>query len=167
MTSLEAPGYERLQILRNGASGVQLRIGPDPLGPVNKIVTLVAGERRIKSALAHIPEGAAVRLVRDEAYLTIREMFSRMDQVWQARGQGTPVEIKAIHPPGWRVEVDGRTVLTVLDADLQPPIPPTPIPWRRRARQVLTRRCWSAADALARRLGYTRTGHCDCGEDDW
>lgn len=52
-----------------------VRIDADPLGPVNRIVRLMAGERCIKSALAHIPNGATVRLLRDEVSISIREVL--------------------------------------------------------------------------------------------
>lgn len=143
-------------------------IEPDPLGPVNRIVRLMSGERCIKSALAHIPNGATVRLLRDEVSISIREVFAHRERLWGAReAGGKPIEIVAIQPPGWRVEVDDRTVLQVLDSELRPPPPPPPkIPWRRRTRCKIDRRARAAADAVAKRLGYHRDGECE-GGDDW
>lgn len=145
-----------------------VRIDADPLGPVNRIVRLMAGERCIKSALAHIPAGATVRLLRDEGSISIREVFAHRERLWDVREVGgTPIEITAIQPPGWRVEVDARTVLQVLDSELRPPPPPLPkIPWRRRTRRKIDRRARAAADAVAKRLGYHRDGECE-GDDDW
>jgi hypothetical protein len=145
-----------------------VRIDVDPLGPVNRIVRLMAGERCIKSALAHIPSGAAVRLLRDEGGYSIREMFGAVEQIWDARTEGRePPEIAVIQPPGWRVEVDDRTVLQVFDSELRPPPPPPPkVPWRTRTRREINRRARAAADAVAKRLGYHRDGECE-GDDDW
>lgn len=144
---------------------IRLRIDPDPLGPVNKILTLMDGERRIKAGLAHIPVGATVRLLRDEGSWTMRELFSLRDRLWDARtAGGPPIEITDIRPPGWRVEVDGRCVLFA--PDTRPPLPPPPnIPWRRRARRAMDRRARALADAVATRLGYHRDGQCE--GDGW
>lgn len=143
---------------------VTVRIDPDPLGPVNKIVTLMDGERRIGSTLAHIPVGATVRLLRDEGGWTMQEAFALRDRLWDARLLGvTPFEIE-VQPPGWRVEVNDRCVLQVLDT--RPPLPPPPkIPWHRRVRRAVTRRARAAADAVATRLGYHRDGQCE--GDGW
>ena len=48
-------------------AGVHLgvRVENDPLGPVNKIVRLMRGQRRLKSVLWPVSPGADVRLVRD------------------------------------------------------------------------------------------------------
>lgn len=143
-------------------------IDADPLGPVNRIVRLVQGERRIKSALCRVPVGATVRLVRDEGSLSIREVFDSMERIWAARGVGGhPIEIEKIHPPGWRIEVDGRTVLAVTDAELRPPYtPPPPPPLWHRMREALRHQLRADADAIAKRLGYHRDGQCE-GDDDW
>lgn len=139
------------------ASTWSVGIEPDPLGPVNKIVTLMRGRRRIKSVLAHVPVGATVRLVRDEGGYRIEDLFALHEANWRT---GETIEVD-FHPPGWRVEVNGRTVLAVTDAEMQPPRPPAPrVPLQRRMRQALCEQVRADADWIAGRLGYHRDEHC-------
>lgn len=140
------------------ASTWRVRIAPDPLGSVNKIVRLMRGERQIKATLARVPAGASVRLVRDEGGYRIEEVFALREYDWRS---GEVVELPERRPPGWRVEVDGETVLAVTDAELQPPRPQMPrTPLWRRFRHWTARRARSAADGLAGRLGYHRNDEC-------
>lgn len=138
------------------ASTWGVRVESDPLGPVNSIVRLMRGNRPVKSVLTRVQAGATVRLVRDSGQLTIREVFDFQERIWAAREVGgNPIEIESIQPPGWRVEVDGKTVLAVTDIEMQPPTPPAPrVPLWRRFRYWTATRARSAADGLAGRLGY-------------
>ena len=56
------------------ASAWGVRVEPDPLGPVNKIVSLRRGGRRVKSVLCPVPVGAKVQLVRDDGGYTVDEL---------------------------------------------------------------------------------------------
>lgn len=142
---------------------VSARIDPDPLGDINCIIRLLHNGRPVRGVLHPILKpGTKIRIVRDEATVSIREMFEAVDQVWSIRGGGgTPFEITAIQPPGWRIEVDDKTVLQVLDSELYPPAPIPKTPWRRRARRAINARARAVADALAMRLGYHRDGECE------
>jgi len=143
-----------------------VRVEPDPLGPVNRIVRLMRWGTQVAAVLARVPEGADVRLVRDEGSITIREVFDHQQRIWAAREVGGyPVDIEAIHPPGWRVEVDDETVLSVTDAEIAPKppqLPPKPF-WVRVRRWVSTR-TRSAVDGLAGRYGYRRDDGCGWDE---
>lgn len=132
------------------ASTWAVRIGPDPLGPVNSIVTLMGGRRRVKSVLYPIREGSVVRLVRDEGSPRIR--------LWSATWEDLGEPFGAPRVPGWRVEVDERTVLTVADAELHTPYVAPRVPLSRRLRSWATKHARSAADGAAGRLGYVREG---------
>lgn len=103
-------------------------IEPDPLGDVNRIVSLVrrnsdGTQTKIRSALAPVNTGTIVKF-----------------------GKG-PLERPGDDPtpwplplfiPCWFIEVDGRRVLQVLDHEIWP-TPPTPkVPWHRRARHTLS-----------------------------
>lgn len=138
-----------------------VRVEPDPLGPVNKIVSLMRGGQRVKSVLCRVPAGAAVRLVRDEYVWTVRNIEALRHRLWDTRGSGEPAPRIDIHPPGWRIEIDGRTVLTVTDAEMRPPRRPEPrIPLWRRMRTALTAQARADIDNIAARLGYHRAEHC-------
>lgn len=144
------------------ASTWAVRVEPDPLGPINHIVTLMRGQQRIKSVLCRVPVGAAVRLVRDDgACWTARDIQALQHQHWDTRGHGEPAPRIDIRPPGWRIEIDGRTVLAVTDAEMQPPAQPEPrIPLWRRMRTTLTTQAHSDLDTIAKRLGYHRDEDC-------
>jgi len=136
-------------------------IEPDPLGPVNKIVTLMCGQRRIKSVLTPVPKGAVVRLVRDEGMWTLRNVVALRERLWDSRGSGEPPPAIDIRPPGWRVEVDGKTVLAVTDVEMAPPRPPAPrVPLWRRMRKALREQVRADADRIAHKLGYHRDDDC-------
>lgn len=140
------------------ASTWSVRIENDPLGPVNKVVTLMRGGRRVKSVLCPVPKGATVRLVRDEGGYSLQELFALKELVWRTDRTGDGRRVATGHVPyrmpGWRVEIDDRTVLTVADEHTPYVAPPVPL-WRR-FRSWTTKRARSAADGLARRLGYVR-----------
>lgn len=137
----------------------------DPLGPVNKIVTLMVDDRRIKSALCPIAADTVVTVGREPGAWTIDKLFALRDRHWNP---GRPAPEITVHPPGWFIEVDGRRIIDVPDHEIRQPAPkPPPIPWHRRAR----RRLMSSArqqtranlDAIARRLGYHRDDECETG----
>jgi hypothetical protein len=149
-------------------SGICVHIEPDPLGPVNKIVSLTSYGRRIKSTLAHVPAGATVRPIRDEGGYRIEEL-ALQKRIWDTRGDGgEQVATIDVRVSGWRVEVDGRTVLAVTDAEMLPPKTPQrrPKPSWARLRRAMREKARSAADGLAGRLGYHREDDCP-GGDDW
>lgn len=141
-------------------------IEPDPLGPINKLVTLMVGERRIRTTLCHVPPGAQVRVVRDEGAWTLGNLFAFRDRLWDSRGSAEPEPAIDIQPPGWRIEINGRTVLTVTDAKMAPPRPPAPrVPLWRRMRRAMREQLRADADWIAGRLGYHRDDECSGG--DW
>jgi hypothetical protein len=144
------------------------RIESDPLGPVNKIVRLMDGRTPVKAALCRVPAGATVSLVRDEGGYTIDELFAMKNRGWGYRMVSDSPYFTAAAPPmpihrpaGWRIEVDGRTVLSVTDAELREPyVPPPPPPLLRRMRAALREQVRSDVDAIAERLGYHRDDEC-------
>lgn len=138
------------------ASTWSVRLAPDPLGPVNRIVTLMRGGRHVKSVLYPVNVGTTVRLVRDEGTARIR--------LWSATWEDLGEPFGPARAPGWRVDVDDRTVLTVTDAELHTPYVAPPVPRWRRFRHWTARTARSAADGLAGRLGYHREGECG---GDW
>lgn len=141
----------------NLASTWSVRIDPDPLGPVNQIVRLMRGGKQVRAAAAHIPEGAMVRLIRDEGNL--HSAFGGAG--WRALSGSADPEPEPPRLPGWRVTVDDRTVLAVTDAEIAPkPSQPPPVPLWTRLRRRASTRARSFADGLAGRLGYRRA-------DEW
>lgn len=124
------------------------RIEPDPLGPVNKVVTLFRGERRVRSALWPVNPGSAVKVGHDPGELYI-EWFN-------------PGAKATIRPPSWYVEVDGRRIIDVPEHETYPPLPPPPrVPLWRRMREVLLEQVRTDVDLVAARLGYHRDGECE------
>ena len=115
----------------------------DPLGDVNRIVRIcrVEGGKRtsVEAALVPITAGTTVTLCRDEA-------------------RWAPT-------PGWRVDVDGHTVLRAADSDIWPQPPAPRVPMRLWATQAAKRACSERlrrlGDAIAGRFGYVRD------EDRW
>lgn len=146
------------------ASTWGVRIDADPLGPVNRIVTLMRGTTRVASILCPVPAGATVRLVRDEGAWNIDALFALRDANWRT-GDKPDIDIR---PPGWRVEIAGRTVLAVTDAEMHTPTPAPHVPWYLRAhramRRALIAQARTDADAIANRLGYHRDDTCG---GDW
>lgn len=145
-----------------GGPRVAALIEPDPLGPVNKIVTLMVGQRRIKSALCPVQAGARVTVGKDPG--SFYPWLSGPG--WRAACGTPPLEDPpAPKPPSWYIEVNGRRVLDVPEHETWQPITPPKIPWRTRIRDATNRRTRAVADAIAARLGYHRDGECD--GDDW
>ena len=137
------------------------RVEPDPLGPVNKIVSLLRGQRRVKSVLCPVPAGADARVVRDEGGWTMREVFALRERIWDSRGRGEQPELPPVREPGWRIEIDGRTVLAVTDAEMRTPYtPPPPPPLWHRMRTALREQLRADVDAVAKRLGFHRVDEC-------
>lgn len=141
------------------ASTWSVRVDSDPLGPVNKVVRLMRGVQQVRAALARVPEGADVRLVRDEGAGYMEWFLAAREAFWEFR------EIEMTPPPGWRVEVDGETVLSVTDAEIAPEPPVRrSAPFWVRARRWVSTRTRSFADGAARRYGYHRDGECGWDE---
>lgn len=112
-------------------------------------------------ALWPVHPGAVVRLVRDEAYYSIAHLRAFRDALWDTRGTDQPAPTIEVHPPGWRIEVDGETVLRVPDETK--PVPPRPaIPWRTRAQWRLRKWFYAAIDRVVVPLGYHHED--DCGD---
>ena len=139
---------------------VRVAITPDPLGPVNRIVTLRNGERRVKATLRRVPAGAKVELIHEHGmrysglgWRTLNGLPEEPEPEWRA--------------PGWYVHLDGQVVLYATAAEVWPLPPVPPVPWRvrarRAARRVIRERVRPHADRIAERLGYHRDD--DCGVD--
>jgi hypothetical protein len=138
-----------------------VRVSSDPLGPVNRIVSLMNGNQRVKSVLYPVGVGDTVRLIRDKGGYRMDDLFAMKPASHGPLGDIDPDPLPSWREPGWRVEVNGRTVLAVTDAELAPPRPPVPrIPLWRRMRQAWVEQARADADAVAGRLGYHRAGEC-------
>ncbi len=145
------------------ASTWGVRVENDPLGPVNKIVRLMRGQRRIASVLWPVPDDATVRLVRDDGYYSLAALHGFRKQLWDSRGTDQPPPKMDMRPAGWRVEVNGTTVLSVADSQIATPAPlRRPIPWRTRAQWRLRRWFYAAVDRVVVPLGYHHED--DCGD---
>lgn len=143
------------------ASTWRALIEPDPFGPVNKIVTLMRGNHRVKSVLWPVRDPGAVKVVRDDGAWSMTELFELQHRFWDSRGTNTPPPVIHHRVPGWRIEVDGHTVLTVTDAEMSPPYtPPPPPPLWRRMLTALREQARADLDAVAGRLGYRRCDDC-------
>lgn len=138
------------------------RVEDDPRGPVNQIVTLMHGQKRIKSALWPVPEGATVRVIRDGGGYSIDDLIALKAAYWRTEyGQKVATVHIPARQPGWRVEVNGKTVLTVTDDEMRPPRPPAPkTPLWTRMWKVLREQLRSDTDWLAGKLGYHRDDEC-------
>lgn len=142
------------------ASTWGVRVENDPLGPVNKIVRLMHGGKSVRGALWPVRADAVVRLMRDEGYWSIAHLRALQDALWDSRGTDRPGPIIEMHPPGWRIEVDGTTVVSVPD-EIKPPLR-RPIPWRTRAQWRLRKWFYAAVDRVVVPLGYHHGD--DCGD---
>lgn len=138
------------------ASTWAVRVEPDPLGPVNKIVTLMRGGQRVRSVLCPVPVGADVRCGYDAGSPRVR--------LWSASFEDLGDVGEPYRPPTWYVEVDGRRVIDVPEHETYPPRPPAPrVPLWQRMRRALREQVRTDADWIAKRLGYHR--ECECGGD--
>ncbi|SBS73839.1 hypothetical protein MHPYR_180085 [uncultured Mycobacterium sp.] len=156
--------FSAFRAMRHHSVGVM--ISPDPLGPVNRIVSLVRGERRIKSVL--VPRlslvGAEVKIHHESSGYTITELFALSSQQWDSRGYRAtngipePPPLPPRRDPGWYVTIDGQVALYASDSEIWPLPPVEPVPWRvrthRAAKRAITARARRATDAIARRFGY-------------
>jgi hypothetical protein len=144
-------------------------VEPDPHGPVNKIVTLMAGERRVKSVLTRVPPGATLRVVHDNGGYSLDELYAlRSGPGWRSL-MGLPIsdEPRPVRRlPGWYVEMGDQVLLHATESEVNPPHTwtPPPVPFRKRMRRALTEQLRADADAIAKRFGYHREDEC---EVDW
>lgn len=155
---------------RDQRPGVCATIEADPLGPVNRIVRIcrVQGGHRIpvKAVLVPIAAGTTVTLSRDETAWSIGEVMTFREGSWRIPPEH-PVPLRELPTaPGWRIDVDGQTVLRVPDSDIWPQPPGPRVPMRQRATQAAKRaareRARQVGDAIAHRFGYIRDD-----EDRW
>lgn len=137
---------------------VHVQIKPDPLGDVNRIVTLIIGNRHVRSVLTRVPNGAAVKV----GYQAGQFLPWLSGPGWRAL-VGIPEPEGPVGPepilPCYYVEVDGRRVLEVPEHETYPPAQPQPL--LRRLRHWTIQRAHSAADGLAGRLGHHREDACE------
>lgn len=139
------------------ASTWAVRVEPDPLGPVNKIITLMRGGQRIKSVLRPVATGTTVRMgFQGGTGLAV-------GPGWRAMLGYADVEREHYRPPAWWVEVDGRRVIEVAEHEIPAPAPlRRPIPWRTRAQWRLRKWFYAAVDRVVVPLGYHHGD--DCGD---
>lgn len=158
------PMYQDTMLAFKAFSAPQMAalIEPDPLGPVNKIVSLIAGVRRVKSVLCRVPAEARVEVSYESGGWTIDEVFALRQRIWDSRGTGEKPELPPSRVPGWYISIDDRVVLHATEAEVNPPSTWTPprIPLWQRMRRALTEQLRTDADALAKRLGYHREDDC-------
>lgn len=150
--------------------GVGVRTTLDPVGKFNSVIQLYRREGRQsilfgKAAIYPIRVGAVVSLTRRNEP-TIR----LWGPTWQEITGGRSDDVRQPGCDDWIVTVDEKEVLRVPFVESLPPQPPTPtIPWGTRVQARIMH--WrngvrrSTVDVLATRLGYTRTGECDCDDD--
>lgn len=134
-------------------------VEPDPLGDVNKIVTLMRGNHRVKSVLARVPVGATVKLGHDQGAPRIRFW----GPTWQElAGADAPIQVEPYRAPSWYVEIDDRRVIDVPEHETYPPTRPTPppVPLKLRARRAIRKRWRATTDTIARRFGYHHEDDC-------
>lgn len=137
----------------------QLRalIEPDRLGDVNSVVTLMNGDRRIRSVLTRVPDQATIVVGYDPG-----QFYPWLSGPgWRTMNGMPELEDPAKSKfPSWYIEIDGIRVLDVPEHETYPPLPPKPrVPLHQRARKHA--RAW--ANRLAERFGYHHED--DCGGD--
>lgn len=146
------------------APQMSVHISPDPLGPVNKILTLMAGNRRIKSVLWPVGVGAKVQVGHNAGMGGYFSPYSGPG--WRALNGYSDPEPEPYRPPSWYVTVDGHRVIDVPDHEMRPPISPmSRIPLRTRIKQAATREARKLASRIAKPFGYHHED--DCNGSDW
>ena len=140
------------------AWSVQIR--NDPHGSVNKIITLARYGKPIKTILCPLQPDDEVNLVRDHNQYSIDEVLTAHNKFWETGEipQFTQRE------PGWRIVVDGKTIMSITDTQIAA-LTPAPkaaprTPLRTRLRRALTEQTRKDLDAIAKHLGYHRDEHC-------
>lgn len=143
----------------HAGAGVTARVDEYPFGPLNKIITLMVGQRRTRSVVWPVNKGDRVTVGRHPG-----RAWS-YGPGWRALTGGTdPVAEQGRLLPGWYVEVNGFRVIEVDDADLWPPVPPAPrVPWSTRACRALVARRRVLLDRIAGRYGYHHDDTCGGG----
>lgn len=139
------------------ASMWSVRIEPDPLGDVNRIVTLMCGDRRVKSVLCPASEALTARVGYDPGTPLIR----CWSPGWRELAGLPGIDPEPYRPPSWYVEVDGERIIDVPESQTWPPrTPPPRTPLGRRARQAVLRQMRAGADRITGWLGYHRADEC-------
>ena len=141
------------------ASAWSVQIQDDPHGPVNKIITLARYGKPVKTILYPLQPDDEIALVRDPGSTWAD------GPGWRSlSGLGKDPEPEPYRPPSWRVEVDGKTIMSITDtqiAALTPAPKPAPRkPLHTRLRRALTEQTRKDLDAVAKHLGYHRDEHC-------
>jgi hypothetical protein len=132
-------------------------IEPDTLGDVNRIISLVRNEA----------DGSRTKL-RSVLYPYRAGMSVGLGHGQRARKPGESPSPWLFMPWSnvWYVTIDGRRILEAYGSEKLPPIPPPPKPpLSRRLKTVVANAPRAAADAVARRLGYSPTHECRCDDD--
>ena len=124
-----------------GGYGPWLIVKADPLGPVNKIITVnrVDGTR-VRSMLYPVPTGAKVTL----------------ETVCDTNPFGFS------YGPSWAVKIDDTMIMRVPSHELLPDLVPVPkVPLKTQLRRKLGAVVERAADRVAARYGYHHRDDCD------
>ena len=81
---------------------------------------------------------------------------------WRAgiASMGEEPEYPPHRPAGWRIEVDGRTVLAVTDDEMRTPWTPPPVPLWQRMRRAWAEQWRTDVDRVMGRLGWHRDSEC-------
>jgi len=134
---------------------IKVRVDPDPLGDVNCIIRVLrrSDDKVIRSILHTNTPGLDPQVgYGSHEYARIPSPFG---------GHGWPLSY-----PVFTVEVDGKRIAEIdeYDPDLyeRPPLPQPPL--HQRLQRRIASRGRNTADVVAKKLGYTRTGECDCDD---
>lgn len=135
---------------------VRLQVRDDPLGSVNKIISLTRADGSvIKSVLHPVPAGAEVKIGYDPPRITLGPGWGLM-----MGGKPAPAGVSRLYAI-WIATVDGKRVLDVPEHETWPPItPPPPPPLWQRMRSALREQMRTGVDSIAKRLGYHRDEDC-------